>query len=198
MKAYSINVLLQSCLNEDILRIGQIDFTRDFRVFHKDDAGRVDLQVYEGADAVREIVRYDDAGNYRPLKTAPNLRHNWELRLASVEELRLALDFFYPAALGHWLAWLRNAFHAIPLRQTLGRQSGMYRVAARITDVQAQDLIRNFCGQGCLRHIGWGIATSQELVLNPENREIPLLCPEACHLYISEARRVVKSNSSTQ
>ena len=46
-------------------------------------------------DAI-EIAKHDDAGNYRPLKTAPNLRHGWRLELETLEDLRRALDYFYP------------------------------------------------------------------------------------------------------
>jgi hypothetical protein len=43
------------------------------------------------------------------------------------------------------------------LRETLDRQSGMYRVAAKISDSQIDDLVGNFCRSngGCLRTILW-------------------------------------------
>lgn len=191
-----INALLQSCIENGILRIGQVAFTKDFRIFHREDFNRTDLEVSIGPDSARDIVRYDDAGLYRALKTAPNLRHGWELRVASVEELRLALDFLYPAALGLWLASLRSELMGISLRQTLGRQSGMYRVAARISDAQAEDLVNNFCRNGCLRTIKWKLNSSAIIKTDYERpAEIPLLCSEACCLFISEVRRIVKTVS---
>ena len=193
MRTSGIQSLLQCCLEEGMLRMGQVAFTKDLRVFHVEDAGRTDLQVYEGPDAAREIARFDDTAQYRPLKTAPNLRHGWELRLSSVGELRLALDFLYPAAIGLWLALLRQELVDIPLRQTLGRQSGMYRVTARITDTQAQDLVRNFCGRGCLRKILWSLEGLAESQVESRGTEIPLLCSEACNLFVAEARRIVKA-----
>ena len=104
-----------------------------------------------------EIAKYDDAGNYRPLKTAPNLRHGWRLELATVEELRRALDYFYPGRLAVFAAWKSGYLKTTALRETLDRQSGMYRVAAKISDPQINDLVADFCrsDSGCLRTILW-------------------------------------------
>ena len=65
-----------------------------FVLLHRDDASLDRLQTYQDAENAIEIAKYDDAGDYRPLKTAPNLRHRWRLELATVEELRRALDYF--------------------------------------------------------------------------------------------------------
>ncbi|PWU08319.1 MAG: hypothetical protein C5B47_04880 [Verrucomicrobia bacterium] len=191
MNSPNIRTLLQNFVDQGGARIGQLEFTRDLRLFHKEDAGRSDLRLYQGADAAREIAQYDEKGEYRPLKSAPNLRRGWELEVTSIEELHLALDFFYPAALGLWLAFLENRLISTPLRQTLERQSGMYRVTAKLTDLEARDLMRNLCQVGCLRQRRWSVMHSREMVL--PSHEIPLICSEACHLFISAARRIVKA-----
>src|SRR2546422_11646313 len=67
-----------------------------FDLNHRDDKGREDLRPFKNADDAAEIAKLDDAGNYRPLKTAPNLRHGWRLELANLDELRIALNHFYP------------------------------------------------------------------------------------------------------
>jgi hypothetical protein len=43
------------------------------------------------------------------------------------------------------------------LRETLHRQSGIYRIAAKISDAQIDDLVADFCRSkdGCLRTILW-------------------------------------------
>ncbi len=76
-----------------------------FVLLHRDDASLDRLQTYREAKDAIEIAKYDDAGNYRPLKTAPNLRCGWRLELATVEELRRALDYFYPGRLAVFVAW---------------------------------------------------------------------------------------------
>ena len=128
-----------------------------FVLLHRDDASLDKLQRYQDAENAIEIAKYDDAGNYRPLKTAPNLRHGWRLELATVEELRRALDYFYPSRLAVFAAWKNGYLKTTALRETLDRQSGMYRVAAKISDPQINDLVADFCrsDSGCLRTILW-------------------------------------------
>jgi sirohydrochlorin cobaltochelatase len=141
--------------------VGQILVTKregtGFVLSHRDDASLNQLQTHRDAENAIEIAKYDDAGNYRPLKTAPNLRHGWRLELATVEELRRALDYFYPSRLSVYAAWKRGYLKTTALRETLDRQSGMYRVAAKISDPQINDLVADFCrsDSGCLRTILW-------------------------------------------
>jgi sirohydrochlorin cobaltochelatase len=141
--------------------LGQILITKredtGFVLSHRDDASLNQLQTHRDAENAIEIAKYDDAGNYRPLKTAPNLRHNWRLELGTVEEVRRALDYFYPSRLTVYAAWKTGSLKTTALRETLDRQSGMYRVAATISDPQIDDLVANFCRShsGCLRTILW-------------------------------------------
>ena len=140
---------------------GQILVTKresaGFVLLHRDDESLDKLQRYQAAEDAIEIAKHDDAGNYRPLKTAPNLRHGWRLDLATVEELRRTLDYFYPGRLAVFAAWKRDYPKTTALRETLDRQSGMYRVAAKISDPQINDLVADFCrsDSGCLRTILW-------------------------------------------
>ena len=124
---------------------------------HRDDMTKDGLEVFQKPEDAIEIAKYDDAGNYRPLKTAPNLRHGWRMKVETCEELDHALDHFYPGRLAVFIAWQTGRLRTIPLRETLERQSGMYRVAARISDAQINDLVGDFCRSdgGCLRAILW-------------------------------------------
>jgi hypothetical protein len=74
-----------------------------------------------------------------------------------VEELRRALDYFYPGRLAVFAAWKSGSLQKTSLRDTLERQSGMYRVAAKISDAQIDDLVADFCRSdgGCIRTILW-------------------------------------------
>ena len=187
---------------------------------HRDDEVRTDLQTFRNAEEAVEIAKYDDAGNYRPLKTAPNLRHGWRLELATLDELRRALDYFYPGRLAVFAAWKNEQLRITPLRETLDRQSGMYRIAAKISDEQIDNVVGNFCrsDSGCLRTILWKrdqhstIASTklppakfdplqdQTTVLDGPGSAtpataIPLLCQEPCNLLVAECRKVVKGES---
>ena len=212
----SLETALTNCC-----RVGEISIRRinggGFIVSHCDDRGRDDLQRFQNPEEAAEIARYDDAGNYRPLKTAPNLRHGWRLELVDLTEVRRALHYFYPGRLAMFAAWKENRLTTTPLRKTLTRQSGMYRVASKISDEQINDLIGNFCRSngGCLRTILWKrdesaavpstklpsdkFDASHGQALSPGSATpattapvIPLLCQEACSLLVAECRKVVK------
>jgi sirohydrochlorin cobaltochelatase len=195
--------------------VGQIAIESDggeaFALRHRDDSARPDLVASQRADDAAELARFDDAGDYRPLKTAPTLRHGWKLSLASLADLRLALDLFYPGRLAAFLAFERNELVATPLRDTLERQTGMYRIAAQIREEQADELVGRFCRSdgGCLRTILWrrdAAGTVPSTGLPPEKfdprhdqtgggeRVVPLLCQEACNLLVAEARSVVQAD----
>ncbi len=184
-----------------------------FDLTHRDDAGRSDLGRHDGPETALELARFDDAKTYRPLKTAPTLRHGWRLRVETVAELRLALDCFYPGRLAAFFVHEAGELGTTPLRETLERQSGMYRIAAQISENLADQLVGDFCRSagGCLRTILWrrdrnGAAASTKLP--PQKFDpvfdqtgagqpvIPLLCQEACNLLVAEARRVVQENRS--
>jgi sirohydrochlorin cobaltochelatase len=155
----SIERALEAALS-DRCYLGQIliQKTNDgFVLSHREDEARKDLQTCRNAENALEIAKYDDAGDYRPLKTAPNLRHGWRLTFQTLEELRRALDYFYPGRLAVFAAWKTVQLRTTNLRDTLDRQSGMYRVAAKISDEQIDDVVADFCrsGGGCLRTILW-------------------------------------------
>ena len=131
--------------------------SKSFVLCHRDDEAHDQLEMFRNAEGAIEIARYDDDGNYRPLKTAPNLRHGWRMELGTTEELKRALDNFYPGRLAVFVAWKSGQLRTTPLRETLDRQSGMYRIAAKISDAQIDDLVADFCRSngGCLRTILW-------------------------------------------
>jgi sirohydrochlorin cobaltochelatase len=189
----------------------------DLVLCHRDDQARDDLETFKNAENAIEIAKYDDDGNYRPLRTAPNLRHGWRMELRTLSELKCALDHFYPGRLAVFVAWQRSQLRTTPLRKTLDRQSGMYRIAAKISDAQIDNLVADFCRSngGCLRTILWkrdqrGAIASTKLptqkfdptwdqadaVSAPASTipvTIPLLCQEPCNLLVAACRKVVKA-----
>src|ERR1700758_1625468 len=138
-----IEQLLEECLRNGPINLGEL-VVREvepgrFVIRHwKDDESQQKLAIETSSIAALEIVRYDEQGNYRALKGAPNLRTGWELRLESVPEVRQAIDYFYPGAFSTWLGFNRGEITPIDLRQTLTRQTGMYRVTQRLADFQAE------------------------------------------------------------
>lgn len=195
--ARSLRDLLSTAVALGFNKIGQASFHKTdtgFSLHHVDDASREGLEPLTDPHDAATIALTDDSNAYRPLKTAPNLRHGWILVLPDIASLHLALDLLYPAALGNWRALLLNKTVATPLRDTLNRQTGMYRVTGLITDDEAQGIVDTLCRPGCMRQIQWPIPSdATHHTPRLESHEIPLLCTDACSLLIAEARKVVKA-----
>ena len=200
------------------LRIGQIVVREPvgggYELRHERDVAQAEaaLALHSDPEDAAALALYDDTGGYRPLKTAPNLRCGWRLVILDDPGLRLALDLFYPARMGAWRAFQAERLDTTPLRETLGRQTGMYRVTQKLTDDQADALVGRFCRSdgGCLRTILWRRNATGAMAstrLPPEKFDpawdqttgeeggkgfVPLLCQEACNLLVAEARAIVK------
>lgn len=196
---------LEAWLAAGETRMGELIVRGEYELRHYMDAELEGLKLHTGPEAAREIALYDEAGDYRPLKTAPTLRRGWRMMLATIEELHEALDGFYPAMLAARLAFLQGRLGVTPLRETLNRQSGMYAVTKKIGDEQANGMIGGFCRSdgGCLKTILWPIAPGAPVTSLPAEKfdpnagaaRIPLLCAEACNLLVARAREIVKQNA---
>ena len=166
--------------------------TGNFTAVHRTDAmmgGSMDsLDSIQSVPGLREISKHDVEGNYRPLKTAPTLRHGWQTSCDCPEEFIRRLDAIYPAVFATWVKYQKGTAPPVPLQETLSRQSGIYKNASDITDQMANQIMRDTCSLGCIRKIAWPIndqCTVSKLIAPP--REIPVVCIEACSLAISEA-----------
>ncbi len=202
---------LQSKLGKGLLRIGQIQVEAQgtgFVIRHIDDAASTSLSSHQGAQSLREIVKLDAQGEFRALKSAPNLIRGWQVSVDSLEELLLALDIAYPAAAGMAMAEEQGKLQGVPLRSNLSRQTGMYRFTNTIRDDQAMQMVASCCDSAtrCQRRIVWGLTADQPLSgpatikaqrLESEG-EIPLLCMEVCPLLVSEARKIAQKNHAEQ
>jgi sirohydrochlorin cobaltochelatase len=190
--------------------IGQIIIRKEGEAWmlrHVDDkdADSQTLRRLDSPEALREMAKWDAAETYRPLRTAPNLTRGWEARLSSPAELRLALDFLYPAAVANWLRWIDGEAEACSLRDTFNRQTGMYRVTGLIRSEEAEELVTTACADAnCLRKVLWKLDADtgwrgfhEGKVSAPRHQpgvgaEIPLLCLDLCPLLLGAARETVK------
>ncbi len=196
--------------------IGQITLTPltdgAFELRNTADAGRTDLELHASPEAARALSFFDDANAYRPLKTAPTLRHGWRMVLKDAGELRTALDHFYPSMTALWLSHLEGTLRAVPLRETLDRQTGMYAASKRLRDDEGQALVGGACAvSNCTKRMLWEYAPGKPLThlpaadLSPEPltaadgfKQIPLLCHEACNILVAACREVVKTRERAQ
>ncbi len=213
----SIANQLQNLLQSGIHRIGQleiktIDSNSSFIIFHHLDSERYQepnfggLEPHSGPADARDLSTYAEDGTYRFTKGQTNLKRGWVMILENAEELRMALDQFYPACIGLYLAQINDSLEVENLRDKLNRQTGMYRFARSISDEGAQKLVQEVCGPAhqCAKRILWKLDESTPLVDSEasrfngipgdlgENEAIPLLCREAYNHFVAECRRVAK------
>jgi sirohydrochlorin cobaltochelatase len=209
---------LRNLIRSGFLRIGQILFQTDvygypYVICHYEDAELSTepafggLDVYHGPEAAREISTYAEDGAYRFTKGQTNLKRGWVMTLENEEDLRQAVDQFYPACLGLFLAQRDGTLDVQNLRDKLNRQTGMYRFARTVSDAGAQQLVQTICGPAhqCAKRILWKIDENTPLDDSeasrfkgivgdlPETEAIPLLCREACNHFVAECRRVAKA-----
>ncbi len=201
--ASSIEAILAAELRSGPLVLGQVEIRVDadgrFELRHREDWTRDagDLQLHETWTDARSLAWYDQKGEYRPLRGAADLQHGWRLVVDSVSELRLALDTIYPAAVGMWQAYLERRLRLTSFRETLGRQTGMYRFARTISDAGASSVIENRCQATCLRTRLWSLdgVDGQPERWSTGQGDLPFFCPEACNMLVADARKVAKAEA---
>ena len=156
---------------------------------HTDDAREDGLRVSEDPRAAREIARLTEGGEYRPLKSSPNLRRGWELRVADARSLAIAMNYFYPAGVVHWYLHREGRLNLTSFRENAARQSGIYKRVQRLSDQGVLDAAIACCEDAvCLKKILWDVDEDTPLQLDRGEGEIP--CPEPCSIFVSFARRV--------
>ena len=211
---------LRQALATGIHRIGEIEIETNaaidrFKLFHildlerSKDLSGASLTVFTGASAARDLSSYAEDGSYRFLKGQRNLRRGWVLSLNSVAELRLALDHFYPACVGIWLAQQQGTLEVEHLRTKLERQSGMYQRVRTLSDASLQALVEKTCSPSvpCAKRLLWQLDAQTPLLPSPASRckglfndleaagAIPLICREACNHFVAECLASTKAGA---
>jgi hypothetical protein len=210
-------IQLRNLLRNGIHRIGELEILSDvygypYLICHFADAELSTepafggLEVHEGPDDARDLSTYAEDGTYRFTKGQVNLKRGWVMVFENEEDLKLALDQFYPACVGLFLAQQGGTLTIENLRDKLNRQTGMYRFARTVSDAGAQKLVQEVCGPAhqCAKKILWKIDEQTELEDSEASRydgipgeladseAIPLLCREACNHFVAECRKLAK------
>jgi 4Fe-4S binding protein/cobalt chelatase family protein len=156
---------------------------------HVEDEGTPGLDVHEDPRQAREISKTTEAGEYRPLKSSPNLRRGWNLRLSGAGDLLVAMNLLYPAGVVHWHLHREGRLQTTSYRENAARQSGIYKRVQRLSDEGVQDAARACCEDAvCLKKTLWDVDGETPLAMERGEGEIP--CPEPCSVFVSFARRV--------
>ncbi|HKP75034.1 MAG TPA: DR2241 family protein, partial [Longimicrobiaceae bacterium] len=144
----------------------------------------------------RELAQVTNAGEHRPLKTAPNLRQGWALVDLDAAGLWTALDYLYPACGVHWHAGRTGTLRVTHWRETAARQTGIYQPVVLLPDEVVPRVVRACCADAvCLRRVAWDVDERAFLPPpdeGPVDGDAAVPCPEACSIFVSLARQVVK------
>ena len=153
----------------------------------KTDVG--ELKAVRPSDA-RKIANFNSAGEYRPLKSTPDLPGGWMLRANSAEELEEALNHFYPNALADRFALNQKPPPITGYREFTARQTGMYRITTFLEDRDLARVIENLCATKCLKQRLW---TSGEIPTDAPDKKSAIPCLEPCAILLENARKEVRA-----
>jgi hypothetical protein len=144
-------------------------------------------------EEIRPLAQFDSGGRFRPLKSAPNLRQGWRIAARDEHALGAALGFLYPGALADWFAARAAAPPVTSYRRFTARQTGMYRIAAKLNDAAAVAVARVCCHKdSCLKRRLWtvGGAAGDKPDDSTEKGIIP--CLEPCAILLESARKTAR------
>lgn len=153
-------------------------------------AGQLELLF---AKELRNRLSQDAAGRFRPLRSAPDLLDGWRATAFSSEDLWRILNAVYPGALGDWHVFRQRKKNAVSFPEFAARQSGMFRVVARLNGNQAQQVADACCDERlCLKQRLWSAGENRKTKAPSPLAEPGLVCLEPCPLFLELARRSVK------
>ena len=173
---------------------GQVLIERDeaaFRLRHVDDRskGLKNLRTVPILE-LRSMAMYDAAGQFRPLRVAPDLVKEWVCYCRTPEELWRAVQAIYPGSIPDWYATQIGAPPVTNYREFSNRQSGMYRITQLLTDEQATQVIRACCHpRFCLKRRFW---TVERLISDRAEEKSAVPCLEPCAVLLELARKAAR------
>jgi 4Fe-4S iron-sulfur cluster binding domain/DR2241 stabilising domain len=178
---------------EGYRRFGQVlvrpEPSGGYELRHVADRDAVGLMSYDDPREARDLAKLTESGEYRPLKSSPNLRQGWVLRVADAAGLSVAMNYLYPAGVVHWHLYREGRLEITSYRENAARQSGIYKRVQHLSDEGVQNAAKACCDDAvCLKNVLWDVDAKTPLTMDRGEGEIP--CPEPCSIFVSFARRV--------
>ncbi len=169
--------------------LGEIRISPGYLLTHREDVPEdARLELVSSGEAFLDLVRFDSAGRFRPLRGAPGLRKGWRRGPFSAAALIADLQLLYPGAVALLAAWEEERLAPTPFAETAGRQTGLYQVTRRLSSEDLPPLVEEICAQGCLRRPLWHAPK----LGSDRAGDLSLLCPEACPFFLHKARSRAK------
>lgn len=167
---------------------GELRVTEDAGgpVLHGPRRRGAEIEITPDEAALREHVRFDQHGRYRPLSGARSLRGGWRVACGPEFAVEDAIEVVYPLALAHRRLFEAGILELVTLGTVLQRQGGRYEVAGGLP-AEAGERASDVLCAGCVRTPAWrGEAVAPA--------GIP--CPEPCSVLVSLCREAALWESS--
>lgn len=143
-----------------------------------------DLQTLVTPEGVRDLTRFDNAGQHRPVHTYRTLPRGWRAVLNEAD-LRRAVHYLYPAVTEESYAHRCHTLRPTPWPTTARRQTGIYAKVQKATTEQVDELVGELCAP-CLRTPLWAGLKLNRTFLDGVPGGMP--CAEACTFLVAEMR----------
>jgi len=131
-------------------------------------------------DELEEVVRWDERGKYRPLRSEGNLVSGWRYDAKSVSEFREAMEVIYPGLWGSAEAWGNGRLKFQTWDEALAKQTERVRQKIIKAGDLPQRVIEENCKKRCLKTVVW----SGEKPVDRDAR-MPMLCTGPCGMFWS-------------
>jgi sirohydrochlorin cobaltochelatase len=188
LKAFTAQIGQEVLLAQVLIRRSNSGY--ELRHVEDRDVPAETLRTLQPAEA-RALAQFTAAREFRPLKAAPTLAKGWRIRAANDPDLELALNGLYPGALADWHAAQTPNPPLTDYRVFTGRQSGMYRITAKLTDAQAAGVILQGCNAThCLKRRLWTVAGLEP---DPAGQKSLIPCLEPCAVLLELARKAARN-----
>ena len=149
------------------------------------DASADELDQYEHPRVIRELIRENDRGDYRPLAYAPTLPTGWRLADVGPGALLAAVEAVSPASVSNWHLEREGELDVTHWRSAAARHTGIYAVVEELPDEGVHALAEALC-EGCVKRREWDLDETIPIDANRGDGEFP--CREPCSLAIAAAR----------
>jgi hypothetical protein len=147
------------------------------------------------------LVKFDDRGRYRPLKTAPTLPTGWAFVDLVPDDLTATVEQIYPATVTNWYLEREGRLDVSHWRETMERQSGIYGVVKTWDRGEGHEHV-NWVAEACcddsqcLKRREWDYDEDTDLDVDGGDGVFP--CREPCSLVITAARKWTRLEAESE
>ena len=147
------------------------------------------------AGNLRTLAQFTASGQFRPLRSSPDLQSGWVHQAADAPSLSHAIQLIYPGALADWHAAKSAAPPLTSFVEFASRQTGIYRSVSTLTENLVEDVTRACCERRvCLKRRLWGAGALPEDDIASKS-SIP--CLEPCSIHLEMSRRATRLERET-